>query len=924
MRTSLRFLTWLDVKRFIRDKTNDGNNLPQGITKIGCFSDALEVILETSESRQLAITTFKEWFSNWYVEDQSAIQLDLGEATLPIEFIEDSSYSNAERVIRPSWQEISYLQPETTAEKNHISLPHPLTSNPEIFAFYSFKGGVGRTLHLASYLFALLDTSRDVDKPVKILVIDADLEAPGLTYWDKLEAQTSNISFLDFLEAYHYSPVEKDATLETLAKEIRKTPRKSGKSVYYFLPACLEDSELLDTPVLPEHLSRSPEGAWSCVDAIHHLGKKLEVNYILIDLRAGLSEISSPILFDPRVHRICVTPASEQSVSGISLVLKQIGRVSPSDTDVEEGRYHDPSIIISLLTKELRNTSIFEDTLERLRSSYQQQIQDNDELLSNRILEIEETNFAQELLHINTWSEAHEKLSEGTSVFTLARKWASAQLTPSRIQSDLDSTSIEDVRKLKEICRKYEFAESGQGESLLVTESLRNIATSFVEELPRVVSIGSKGAGKTFTYLQIARSKSWEAFLDRVLDTTNSSEEKVIVSHILPILQSKNLTPDATKIVSDARKEVASVLEESVAEFSYSDCSDRIIQNLSNSSWTQSDWHQFWIKELAQSVGLNSSRDTLSLKHINDFLRDKNLRFVFLFDGLEDIFTYVSSNVQHQNALRALIDFPRRLSEFRHSSVGMIILLRRDFVKYLLPQNPAQFENLYKSYDLFWDADSFLKLVFWICSQAKIIHARESDVDGLSREQLIEKIELLWGKKLGLDTSKEAYTPNWIFAALTDFKGRLQARDVVRFLYHAADITINQTKEVQFEKWSHTRLLPPQSIRHALAPCSEKKVNETKQEYPEFEAWVDLIENKLPRNQRRVPFFAEELELDKSIIRMLEDIGVIYEDTEKKNEAPKFYMPEIFRTGLNFTIAKGARPRVLVLKRKALGAMGIL
>jgi hypothetical protein len=31
------------------------------------------------------------------------------------------------------------------------------------------------------------------------------------------------------------------------------------------------------------------------------------------------------------------------------------------------------------------------------------------------------------------------------------------------------------------------------------------------------------------------------------------------------------------------------------------------------------------------------------------------------------------------------------------------------------------------------------------------------------------------------------------------------------------------------------------------------------------------------------------------------------------------YMPEIFRTGLKFTSVKGARPRVLVLKRKALG-----
>ncbi|MEQ8756815.1 MAG: hypothetical protein RID09_25295 [Coleofasciculus sp. G1-WW12-02] len=38
---------------------------------------------------------------------------------------------------------------------------------------------------------------------------------------------------------------------------------------------------------------------------------------------------------------------------------------------------------------------------------------------------------------------------------------------------------------------------------------------------------------------------------------------------------------------------------------------------------------------------------------------------------------------------------------------------------------------------------------------------------------LIEKLENLWGQKLSYDKSKEAYTPNWIFAALTDFKRRL-------------------------------------------------------------------------------------------------------------------------------------------------------
>jgi len=45
----------------------------------------------------------------------------------------------------------------------------------------------------------------------------------------------------------------------------------------------------------------------------------------------------------------------------------------------------------------------------------------------------------------------------------------------------------------------------------------------------------------------------------------------------------------------------------------------------------------------------------------------------------------------------------------------------------------------------------------------------------LSQQELIEKLQDLWGKRLGSDHSKEAYSYAWIFAALTDFNGRLQA-----------------------------------------------------------------------------------------------------------------------------------------------------
>ncbi|GEM_PF-6696498 len=63
--------------------------------------------------------------------------------------------------------------------------------------------------------------------------------------------------------------------------------------------------------------------------AFEELAKALGTSFVLIDLRAGLSELASPLLFDPRLERYLVTTLSEQSVSGTCLVLKSLASMMP-------------------------------------------------------------------------------------------------------------------------------------------------------------------------------------------------------------------------------------------------------------------------------------------------------------------------------------------------------------------------------------------------------------------------------------------------------------------------------------------------------------------------------------------------------------------------------------------------------------------
>lgn len=920
---SLRLLTWLDVRRVISRKTNHGSKLPDEVVRIRCFSDALEIGITNEEYKVNAVNALKEWFGDWYKEDESIIELDLGNATLPVEFIPGEA-ATIDIPIRPFWEEIAYIdsdiEQETVIQKA-IDLPKPYANKPKLIAFYSFKGGVGRTLNLAAHYFALLDRAKDLDKSITILVIDADLEAPGLTYWNREEKQQPAVSFIDFLEVYHYSPIDREQTLSLFAMEVKKSLKNEGKSTVYFLPACLDDEQLLDTPILPEDLVRSPNGTWECGNAIHSLGEVIGADYVFIDLRAGLSEISSPIIFDARIQRFLVTTINDQSVRGISLVLEQIGRVAPPEERVDNEKYYDPSLIVNMLTPELKSLPAVEDALVRLQSAYLQSEKDN--IYSTR-LESKETYFAQELLYINNWEEARLKLN-ATSMIAIAKEWAEGQLLSNiiedtKLKSTEDADILAQVRRLRDVCQLYEYAEEGQGEDLLVTEPLKNLATNFRNELPRVVSIGAKGAGKTFNYIQLSRFKYWERFLNRIDNTQQELDSR---THIFPMLQSRNIKNNAKIVINEARSEVLSVLGDNIPEFLPSEYEGRIKRAIATENWSEPEWTEFWISEIARVIGINpEAESSKNLSSINSELKNKGLRIIFLFDGLEDIFPDISSNNQEKIALKSLIDdLPNRLSEIRQSNVGIIILLRRDFLRYTITQNLKQFENLYRSYDLSWDQDYFLRLVFWICSESKVIDAEKSKIDSLSKEDLTEQLQKLWGKRLGSDNAKEAYTASWIFAALTDFNGRLQARDIVRFLYHAADITVNRAKEVQFEKWSTSRLLPPEAIRRALKPCSEKKVEEAKEEYPTFKIWVEDSLPKYTPEQRKIPFAVEQFEMDQPTVRMLVDMGVIYEDTEKEDVA-RFYMPEIFREGLGFS-GKGARPRIVVLKRKVLGK-GIL
>ncbi len=227
-----------------------------------------------------------------------------------------------------------------------------------------------------------------------------------------------------------------------VAKELEKSSKQERKSTIYFLPAYIDDKQLLDIDILPEHIITYPNEGWELGDSIHKLGKAVGADYVLIDLGSGLNKISSPVLLDARFQRFLVTTINEPSVAGTTLCLSQMKKVTPAKTSTNNNKYYDPSVIISMLTPELIASPAYEEVLRRLNSAYTQSEQEN----NSTMLEIAENYFAPELLYIDNWEEARLKLAS-TSIMEIATNWANKQVEFNKIiLENLDPVVVEKLQ----------------------------------------------------------------------------------------------------------------------------------------------------------------------------------------------------------------------------------------------------------------------------------------------------------------------------------------------------------------------------------------------------------------------------------------------------------------------------------------------
>jgi len=335
----------------------------------------------------------------------------------------------------------------------------------------------------------------------------------------------------------------------------------------------------------------------------------------------------------------------------------------------------------------------------------------------------------------------------------------------------------------------------------------------------------------------------------------------------------------------------------------WEDISDDIREHLMEDSH-EGKWRDNWLNYIAWSSGFDVGEKDAG-RRFTDYLREKKLHIIAVIDGLEIQFSELASNKRQQVAVRSLLqDVPNWLEQQPLRPLGILVFVRKDMVLNALPQNSAQFIAVYRNYELNWSSEEALRLFAWTAMKAEALSDQKRDqLTDLTREELIQMLIPLWGRKLGKENSSEAISANWVIYALSDFNGQIQARDVIRFLHYAS-------KDSKGDDYWEDRILVPPAIRGSLLPCSNEKVKEISEENLELKRIFEKI-NEVPRDKKRVPFDQFDLGLEPSDLEILERSGVIGSDGEK------YYISEIFREGLGFILAKGARPKVLAMAIRA-------
>jgi cellulose biosynthesis protein BcsQ len=885
--SGIRLYSWVDVEDVLLRVQEEGD-WPDWLLSARSYWDGLTLGVESGQeesARRWLAERFEPRFRNG---NALAIELESTPAQARLLPVVLETEERPEASIQPRFTP-TLARPSVLRKPIEPVHPEPLSDGlPPVVAFHSFKGGVGRTLHAIALALSLAQRKQ------KVLLVDGDLEAPGLTWLFQERFPQLPVSLLDLLALVHGDP---DPMSEDSIALVADRTREIHLDGIFGLPAFRTLDQLGSIEVRPEHLVHGARDPFILTSILARLGGRLGAQVVIVDLRAGFSEMSAGLLLDPRVHRVLVSTLSNQSLEGTRQILELLGERSPSRQEEEPL----PALILSQVPP--HDEKALQQAESMLIEAARPFLPERGDETTAALLDIlpVTTPFDQRFVVLpGSWGEVLQLLEQSEipqRLALLAEKLPLFTTAPSVSSKEEPGGELARHRDaLQNYAHDLIFAEKSNIRDFLPIVPLRNLASDFSNRPPVAVVVGSKGAGKTYTFLQAVHRGTWSRFVQDIGEIKPAYE-----ASLCPVLQSSNLAESARLQAEQALQRSAQSLD-LPSPYTEAQVQDYIRDGL-RQELHEGEWRERWLNAIAWRLGFDTGQEDAGTR-LPEYLRQSERSAVAIMDGLEDLFQSLFTSPREQTALRALLqDVPAWIEQQPLRPLGIVVFVRRDMVLSAIKQNPAQLIARYEQYGLKWGADEALRLVLWTAAKAGVLPDVDLEaIENMDRPRLAEALIPLWGRKLGSERSREARSVDWVIAVLSDLKGQIQARDLVRFLHVAA-----KGSSIGDSFWKD-RVLVPAAMRNAVGQCSQAKIEEIGLENPEVKEVFNKLRSLLVE-KRQVPFERDKVMLTVEETKTLEDNGAVV------REGDLYYMPEIFRHGLGFSLERGARPRVLTLAR---------
>lgn len=900
-------ITWIDLARRFAILEPSDPTRPSNVLSVRADWEGVVIYCRDPAPSEKEI---RQWLENLFPNRISRGQLEFKldgprhAQTLPVTISVDEDASDP----RPSLGIIDGAVDFATTMPVREPLPVP------IVAVQSVKGGTGRTS--TAVALAARWASR-VSEP--IMIVDADLEAPGISYLFREAQREPRISLEDVIALAHAEPTEGAPETIAFTSEKLKDHRVGDLIV---LPLRRSLDELASSAIRPEHLV-TPKRPFALADLLAAIASKVGCAGVVVDVRAGLVPLGVNLGLDPEVAPVLVTTLSDQALQATGALVKFFTR----EIRRNGSRPRAPLLVVNRVPTLIQSTGLDQKLIDPLVTSIVETLLEGrtadvgadeplfeDALDLNPIAVVTVGELPDLQIASRGWNEFIAQLAtsgfskrlENTGDTWLATEVA-AEAPPTTISVDRSKLSNAERRtKLSTHADSLIAAENIQGAipKPLVTQSLAALAENFRSEVPIAVSEGAKGTGKTLNARYLVSQKSWDKAVQEL-----SPGSKAVPALIVPVCGSIQVSGSLLAQFDDQRRYVAKTLGFGDPQPIYQTTKWLGEQRASKS---KRPWSARWLDAISWSCGYEVGKPDVGADFIQR-LRAENRRVVAVFEGLEELYLKATSSGVAEMMRALLVDVPQRLRTEQGRPLGCIAYVRRDTVEASLPQNLSQYRREYSPYALSWTNDDVLELAAWLAQQSGAIPGiwdQSFRLKTPSDKQAA--LEPLWGRKLGTDDSpgkrtKEAYTATWIIAVLSDLHGRLIPRDLVQLLANAGKRIVSPDEDRVYS----SRLLPPQSLRAAVDPTSAAKVQATEEEIAELKPIFAKF-----RNQEEAvvaPLSADalgKLGLQTDEIDVLKRHGIILGD------APPYEVQELFRRGLGLRHS-GARHSVVNLYRRA-------